>query len=126
MVVHRGFLARAPDEAYHRNPLQRIAIQQVLQVALLVVRGVMRRQPIVMCHQIRQMRGEFSERAGFIAACCSTIRVALARKPRRRKILLILECSCSGFGQTGATFSAPFSTISACPECTRAQSTLRK
>ena len=54
VVVHRRVLARPPDEADHRETLQRVGVQQVLRIAVGTRRGKGVGQPVVGLQQRRQ------------------------------------------------------------------------
>ncbi len=68
VVVHRRGLARSPDEAHYREALQRVAIQQVLLIALRARLGEIVGQPVVVAHELREELLAFVEDALLVAA----------------------------------------------------------
>ncbi|CAO3304962.1 hypothetical protein METHP14_10190 [Pseudomonas sp. P14-2025] len=66
VVVDRCLLPRAPDEAHHRETLARVAVQQVLLIALRVGLGEVVRQPVVMGDQLGQQALACVEQGGFV------------------------------------------------------------
>ena len=59
-------MPRAPDEADHRKALQRVAVQQVLRIAICPNRRKGLRQPVVLREQAFQQRPALGQQTGLV------------------------------------------------------------
>jgi hypothetical protein len=66
MIVHRSFLARAPDEAHDRKALQRIAVEQILLIVLRMRLRARVGKPIIDAHQRAEQLAAALEHCRFV------------------------------------------------------------